>query len=357
MQNLVHELDPTRLCTVAMNGGWGYGISTAIDVQGFNYRTRNIDSFHTKFPDKLTIGTETASTRVTRGIYVDDKERGYVAAYGSNGVERAQQWWPYYATHPFTSGGFVWTGFDYRGEPTPYKWPCISSHFGLMDTCGFPKDLYYYYQSWWTDSPVLHLMPHWNWPDKIGQNIDVRVFSNCKAVELFLNGKSLGKQIMQPNWFLDWNVNYEPGILSAKGYDASGKIIMETKVETTGEPVAVNLEADRNTVEAGDTDLSVITVSIHDSQGRVVPTASNLIHFTIQGPGKIIGVGNGDPSCHEPDQYPTQSGWQRSAFNGLAQIIVQSSGSPGKIRLTATADGLKSTTISIRSIPPLISRR
>ena len=264
MQNLAHELDPTRLCTVAMNGGWGDGISTVIDAQGFNYHTRDIDNFHKKFPAQPAIGTETASTRVTRGVYADDKTLGYVSAYGSNGVERAWQWWPYFATHPFTSGGFVWTGFDYRGEPTPYKWPCINSHFGLMDTCGFPKDIYYYYQSWWTDQPVLHLMPHWNWPGKEGQTVDVRCFSNCKEVELFLNGKSLGKQTMQPNWFLDWNVKYEPGVLSAKGYD-DGRLVAETRAETTGAPAAIQLSPDRSTVNADGEDVSVVNVSVVDA--------------------------------------------------------------------------------------------
>jgi beta-galactosidase len=349
MQNLVHQLDPTRLCTVAMNGGWGYGISTVIDVQGFNYRTRNIDDFHKKFPAKLTIGTETASTRITRGIYADDKARGYVAAYGTNGVERAQQWWPYYATHPFTSGGFVWTGFDYRGEPTPYKWPCINSHFGLMDTCGFPKDLYYYYQAWWSDKTVLHIMPHWNWPDKVGTNIDVRVFSNCHQVELYLNGQSLGRQTMQPNWFLDWYVPYQSGTLTAKGYDTDGTVLAQTELDTTGDPAAVELEPSSTLLDADGEGLSIINVSVRDLPGHVVPTASNLIHFDIQGPGKIIGVGNGDPSCHEPDKYPSQSGWQRSAFNGLAQIIVQSTKISGEITLTASADGLQPQTIYIQS--------
>jgi len=372
MQGLAHELDPTRLCTVAMNGGWGYGISTVIDVQGFNYRTRGIDAFREKFPDKLAIGTETASTRVTRDIYTDDKMAGYVAAYGTNGIERPWQWWPYYATHPFTSGGFVWTGFDYRGEPTPYKWPCISSHFGLMDTCGFPKDIYCYYQAWWTSQPMVHIMPHWNWSGKEGKNISVRVFSNCKEVELFLNGKSLGKQAMQPNWFLDWDVAYAPGVLSARGYDGDSDVVAETEVETTGAPTAVSLEPDRTMINADGEDLSIITISIRDAQGRIVPTASDRVHFTIQGPGKIIGVGNGDPSCHEPDKYPSQSGWQRSAFPvrhlaelllfhptqsrwqrsafcGLAQVIVQSSKDAGNIQLTATADGLRPATVAIDS--------
>ena len=349
MQNLVHELDPTRLCTVAMNGAWGYGISTVIDVQGFNYRTHLIDGFRATFPKKLTIGTETASTRTTRGIYADDKVHGFQAAYGTNGTERAEQWWPYYATHPFTSGGFVWTGFDYRGEPTPYKWPCISSQFGLMDTCGFPKDIYYYYQSWWTSNSVLHIMPHWNWPDKVGQNIDVRVFSNAKKVELFLNGQSLGKQTMQPNWFLDWNVPYQPGTLMAKAYDDSDSVVSQTETYTTGEPAAVELEPDHTVVNANGEDLSIINVSVRDLPGRVVPTASNVIHFDIQGPGKIIGVGNGDPSCHEPDKYPSQTGWQRSVFNGLAQVIVQSTKISGQIIVTATADGLQPMKVYIES--------
>jgi beta-galactosidase len=349
MQNLLHELDPTRLCTVAMNGGWGYGISTVIDVQGFTYRTHLIDGFRAKFPDKLTIGTETASTRITRGIYADDKARGYLAAYGTNGTERAEQWWPYYATHPFTSGGFVWTGFDYRGEPTPYKWPCISSQFGLMDTCGFPKDLYYYYQSWWTSNTVLHIMPHWNWPDKTNQDIDVRIFSNCKQVELFLNGQSLGKQTMQTNWFLDWTVPYQPGTLIAKGYDDDGTALAETHVDTTDDPAAVDLEPDRTLVDADGESLSIVNVSVRDLPGRIVPTVTNLVHFAIQGPGKIIGVGNGDPSCHEPDKYLSSSDWQRSVFNGYAQVLVQSTKIPGEIVLTASADGLQPATVYIQS--------
>jgi beta-galactosidase len=349
MQNLVRELDPTRLCTVAMNGGWGYGFSTVIDVQGFNYRTYLIDGFREKFPNKLTIGTETASTRVTRGIYADDKAHGYLAAYGTNGTERAEQWWPYYASHPFTSGGFVWTGFDYRGEPTPYRWPAISSQFGLMDTCGFPKDIYYYYQSWWTSNTVLHIMPHWNWPDKAGQDIDVRIFSNCKQVELFLNGQSLGKQTMQTNWFLDWNVKYEPGTLSARGYDDDGTALAETHMDTTGDPAAVDLEPGRTLVDADGEGLSIVSVSVRDLPGRVVPTASNLVHFAIQGPGKIIGVGNGDPGCHEPDKYLSPSDWQRSVFNGYAQVIVQSTKIPGEIVLTASADGLQPATVYIQS--------
>ncbi|HEV2436088.1 MAG TPA: beta-galactosidase GalA [Verrucomicrobiae bacterium] len=355
MQALVHQLDPTRLCTVAMNGKWGAGFSRVIDVQGFNYGTKNIDAYHTGHPTQPEIGTETASTTGTRGIYTNNPVLGFVSAYGDEhpGWGAAPwQWWPYYSTHPFTSGGFVWTGFDYHGEPTPYKWPCISSQFGIMDTCGFPKDIYYYYQSWWQDKPVLHITPHWNWPGKEGKNTLVRVFSNCQEVELFLNGKSLGKQKMGPNWFLDWNVKYEPGELSAKGYKGD-KLVAETKDETAGSPKAIQLSPDRGTIHADGEDCVLVTVAVTDAQSRVVPVADNLIHFALSGPGRIIGVGNGDPSCHEPDICSGE--WQRRVFNGLAQVIIQSSSRPGLILLTAVSPGLGKDTLRIRCEPAMLT--
>jgi beta-galactosidase len=352
MQTMVHELDPTRLCTIAMNGGWGAGFSRVIDVQGFNYHTRNIDKFREEFPTRPTIGTETASTRTTRGIYADDKQHGYVAAYGENGVEKAWTWWPYFAAHPFTSGGFVWTGFDYRGEPTPYKWPCISSHFGLMDTCGFPKDIYYYYQAWWTDKPVLHLAADWNSPGREGKTNLVRCFSNCKTVELFLNGKSLGKQSLPKNEYLDWNVVYAPGVLSAKGYEGK-KIVAQTKIETMGPPAGIRLHADRSSITADGEDLSMVEVSVVDPRGGVVVNANNLIDFELKGAGKIIGVGNGDPSSHESDKAS-----ERRVFNGFAQVIIQSSRREGTIELTATSLKLTSARLKIKTkadkLPPAV---
>ena len=169
-----------------------------------------------------------------------------------------------------------------------------------MDTCGFPKDNFYYYQSWWSDKTVLHLLPHWNWPGQEGRNIDVRCLSNCEEVELFLNGVSLGKKAMPRNSHLQWSVPYAPGALSAKGYKA-GQVIAEEKVETTGAPASVKLTPDRPAINADGEDLGIITVAVTDAQGRVVPVAGNLVHFEISGGGRIIGVGNGDPSCHEPD--------------------------------------------------------
>jgi beta-galactosidase len=200
---------------------------------------------------------------------------------------------------------FYWTGFDYRGEPTPYHWPCISSQFGLLDTCGFPKDYGYYFKSCWSSTPQLHLLSHWNWPGKEGQEMAVFAFSNCSEVELFLNGQSQGKQTMPLNGHLAWNVKYAPGSLSAKGYK-DGKVVVESNVQTTGAPASVSMTPDRTSIKADGEDLSLITVAVTDEQGRVVPTASNLVHFSLSGPGRIIGVGNGDPSCHEPDTFVTQ---------------------------------------------------
>jgi beta-galactosidase len=335
-----------------MNWDWGNGFSKVLDVQGFNYwfqgtHSKNrghfldIDEFHAAFPNKPAFGSEEGSTSSTRGIYHNDKTNAYLSAYDRNlprggdsqreWGSTAEAWMNYYSARPWLAGAFVWTGFDYRGEPTPYSWPCINSHFGILDVCGFPKDNFYYYQSVWTDKPMVHLLPHWNWPGREGQDIDVWAYSNCKEVELFLNGESLGKQAMPKNSHLEWKIKYAPGVLSAKGYDADGKVIAETKVETTGEPATVQLAPDRSTINADDEDVSVITVSIADAQGRIVPVASNSISFKLDGPGKIIGVGNGDPSSHEPDQFIPQSPMRSVPFNDGWRFKKLPSVSSGKI--------------------------
>ena len=327
MQNLVQRLDPTRPVTYAAPQGDAFaGVNSIIEVRGWNYHDGpEMDKYHAEHPDQPNVGTEQASTVTTRGIYHDDPRRGYVRAYDERGTETAGRWWSYFDARPWLSGGFVWTGFDYRGEPSPYAWPCINSHFGILDTCGFWKDIAYYYASWWTTNTVLHLLPHWNWPGKEGQNIDVWAFSNCQQVELFLNGQSLGRQTMPRDGHLAWQVNYAPGTLSAKGFDADGKMIAETKVETTGDPAQIQLTPDRNIINADGRDVSVIDVAALDAQGRVVPVAMNKINFNLAGEGKILGVGNGDPSSHEPDTFvpevPVRSvplkdwRWERVAFS------------------------------------------
>ncbi len=318
MQALVKSLDTTRPVTYAAPQGDTFdGINGVIEVRGWNYQVgkradqygRNMDSYHAKHPDQPNVGTEQASTVSTRGIYTNDKERGYVSAYDDNApswANRAEEWMTVFGARPWLSGGFVWTGFDYRGEPTPYAWPCINSHFGILDTCGFRKDLAWYYEAWWTTNTVLHLLPHWNWAGKEGQEIRVDAFSNCKSVELFLNGTSLGKQDMKPFSHVTWPVKYTPGTLSAKGFDAAGKLIAEDKIETTGAAAQVRLTPNRPTINADGEDVSVVTVSVVDAQGRVVPTAGNKINFALEGAGKILGVGNGDASSHEPDTFIAQ---------------------------------------------------
>jgi beta-galactosidase len=305
MQTLARSLDPTRRFTVAISGGWGQGSSVSIDVMGFNYYTHgNNDSYHAQFPAKPSVATEDASTFSTRGVYVPDEEHQHKTAYDVNKPDwgiLAEESWTHYATRTYVAGLFQWTGFDYRGEPTPYHWPAISSQFGILDVCGFPKDNFYYYQAWWSDQPVLHLLPHWNWPGKDGQDIDVWVQSNCGEVELFLNGQSQGRKTMKPNSHLEWKVKYAPGTLLARGYK-DGKEILTDKVETTGEPAAVQLTPHQTAIRADGEDVAVITVQANDEQGRMVPTATNEIAFTITGPGRIIGVGNGDPSSHEADK-------------------------------------------------------
>ena len=346
MKRLAKELDPSRPVTLAMNGSWGKGASAVVDVQGFNYFVGNIDDFHKQFPNQPTTGSETASTVATRGIYANDKERGYVSAYDLNAppwATTAEKWWKYFDERPFLSGGFAWTGFDYRGEPTPYNWPCISSHFGIMDICGFPKDNYFYYQAWWGDKPVLHLFPHWNWPGKEGQEIDVWCHSNLDSVELFLNGASLGSQKVERNTHLAWKVKYAPGEIEARG-TKNGKIVLTEKRETTGAPANLVLRPDRQKISGDGEDLSVIAVEVHDAQGRIMPVASNEVTFEITGAGKLIGVGNGDPSCHESDK-----GNKRSAFNGLCMAFVQANKQPGEIRVVASANGLEGASTIIQA--------
>ncbi|MBU6401591.1 MAG: DUF4982 domain-containing protein, partial [Verrucomicrobia bacterium] len=327
MQRLVHHLDPTRLATYAAPVGNDYtnNINSVIDVRGWNYHVGSeMDAYHRQHPRQPEVGTEQASTLCTRGVYANDRARGYMSAYDDHAPDwghTAEVWWKYFAARPWLSGGFVWTGFDYRGEPTPYAWPCINSHFGIMDTCGFPKDNFYYYQAWWTDRVVLHLLPHWNWPGREGQPIDVRCFSNCDEVELFLNDQSLGRRPMPRNGDLRWQVPYQPGTLSAKGY-RNGQVIAETKVQTTGAPAAVNLAPDRVTLDADARDVSVITVAVADPAGQLVPTANNLVHFDLRGPGRILGVGNGDPSCHQPDTYVSQPTVVERALDNWRLTIV-----------------------------------
>jgi len=327
-----HELDPTRLCTAAVNTAFKSHFPEELDVMGYNYNLGAPDEWHKAHPTKPSVGSETASTVSTRGIYETDKLRNWVSAYDVNHpewAENAEEWWPFYANREWLSGGFAWTGFDYRGEPTPYEWPSINSQFGIVDMCGFPKDNFYYYKAWWGSEPVLHLFPHWNWQERNGEPIAVWVHSNLESVELFLNGKSLGSQTVKPLFHLEWKVPYEPGLLEARG-SKGGKVVLTEKRETTGAPASIRLTADRTEINADGEDVAVLKVEALDKEGRAVPTAGNQIDFKVTGNGSLIGVGNGDPNCQESDKEP-----KRSLFNGLAQVIVQATREPGTITVEA----------------------
>ncbi len=327
-----HELDPTRQCTAAVNGSYETHFPEQLDVMGFNYNLKDVDGWHKAHPTIPCVGSETASTVSTRGIYETDKLRNWVSAYDVNHTswsELAEEWWKFYADREWLAGGFAWTGFDYRGEPTPYGWPSINSQFGIIDMCGFPKDNFYYYKSWWGQEPVLHLFPHWNWEERTGETIEVWVHSNLEEVELFLNGKSQGSQKVQPLTHLVWKVKYEPGVIEARG-SKNGKVVLTEKRETTGKAETIKLSADRMEIDANGEDVAVIRVEVLDGQGRQVPTADNQISFKISGEGTFLGVGNGDPNCPESDKQP-----KRSLFNGLAQVIVQASKNPGTIVIEA----------------------
>jgi beta-galactosidase len=292
------------------------------------------------------VGSEEASTVCTRGEYADDPARGHVRAYDERAPKwgsTAEHWWTFFAARPWLAGAFLWTGFDYRGEPIPYKWPCTASHFGLMDLCGFPKDNYYYYKSWWSDVPLLHLFPHWNWRGREGQEIDVRCFTNLDEVELLVNGRSYGRKPVPRNSHVAWKVTYEPGVLEARGYKGR-KLLRTSSRPTAGAPAGLVLVANRTSIAADARDVACLTGSVVDKRGQFVPIADNLIEFQVRGAGKLIGVGNGDPSSHESEKGPS-----RRLFNGLALAIVRSNGRRGPILVSARSPGLRSSRVALRA--------
>ena len=291
--------------------------------------------------------SEDTSSWMTRGVYKSDTNSSFadsadVVAAPWGATHRKA--WQAIAARPFVAGGFVWTGFDYRGEPQKFSWPSVSSVFGIMDTCGFPKAAYYMHQAAWIENrPVLEILPHWNWPGREDQLIKVMVLSNVEKVELFLNGKSLGEKTVDKLVGGEWNVPYAPGKLEAVARK-DGKEVARCVVETTGEPVALKLVPDREMLAGDGVDAQPIKVCAVDAQGREVPTANFPVTFEISGPGIIIGHGNGDNTSHEPEK-----GSHRSLFNGLAQVIVQSQrDGAGALTLRAIADGLKSTETTIQ---------
>jgi beta-galactosidase len=350
MVRLCHELDPTRVVSAAVNGNNEQGVSDAFDIIGFNYDLKLPDKYHQEHPERPIYGSETSSAIGTRGVYASDPLRNTVNSY--DGVvpwgETAEEWWKFYGTREWLAGGFAWTGFDYRGEPTPYGWPSINSQFGIVDMCGFPKDNFYYYKAWWGKDPMVHVFPHWNWTGREGDEIAVWVYSNLDEVELFVNGKSAGSQKVPRLGHVEWKVRYEPGAIEARG-SKDGKVLVTDKRETTGPTASIRLTADRSEINADGEDVALIKVEGLDKEGRLVPIANNRLGFKITGNGALIGVGNGDPNCQESDKAP-----KRSLFNGFAQVIVQATKEPGEIQVEAHKDGsdgasLTPATITIKT--------
>jgi len=344
MKAVATRHDGSRPVSIAPAGAIGTGGLAIGDVAGYNYMDPGAEEFHQKHPEKPVMGTETVSAVGTRGIYITDRVKGFVGSYDpytTTGRASAEGWWRFCNARPWLSGGFIWTGFDYRGEPSPYTWPNISSQYGIIDTCGFPKDSFYYYQSWWTAKPVLHLFPHWNWPGMEGKEIAVWAYSNLDRVELLLNGRSLGAKEVTKDSHVAWIVKYAPGSMEARGWK-DGKQVMTTRRDTTGGAAKLFVRADREVISADGEDVAMFAVEVQDAQGRTVPITDNEVTFRVSGAGKLIGVGNGDPTDHASDK-----GTSRKAFSGFCMAVVQSSKTAGNITVEATSPGLASATLTI----------
>ena len=364
LTDIVKSLDTTRPVTSNCNDprpGNFIIMSGALDLIGFSYHQQDFPNFPATFPGQKFIGSETTSALATRGSYdmPSDSIRRWPkrwdlpleggnpdntcssydncsAPWGSTHEET----WSIIKKYDFLSGMYVWTGFDYLGEPTPYGWPSRSSYFGIVDLAGFPKDCYYLYKSEWTKEPVLHIFPHWNWKD--GQLIDVWAYTNCDEVELFMNGVSQGVKKKGPDdLHLMWRLTYKPGSIKAIGR-TNGKDILTEEIKTAGDPYQIRLTADRSTIDADGNDLSFVTVDILDRDGNMAPKADNLVNFELSGEATIAGVDNGSQTSHEPFQAS-----YRKAFNGKCLVVVRSGLKPGEIVLKAASEGLQNTEITL----------
>ena len=359
MREFTRLLDPTRHSTMA-NAGGGEMIK-GLDVVGFNYIMQNdVDNRKKANPSWKIVGTEETTGCGTRGVYFNTASQpGHMMSMNrdttfhhvENVIERG---WKFYAERPWGAGVFFWTGFDYRGEPNPLSYPATDSEFGILDYCGFWKDEAWYLKSWWTDEPTLHIFPHWNLQGHEGEEIELWAYSNCDEVELTVNGKRLARQAMPRNGHLTWKAVYQPGKVVAVGYKNGKRILVET-IETTKPAAQLVMKTDRKAMTSDGRDVAVVTVEVQDSKGRVVPDACPLLTLHLEGDARIIGVGNGDPAYLGADhpQDINCKEFQVPAFNGLAQVIIQSSKSPSSLTLSATATGLKAGRLQLSSNPPI----
>ena len=348
MREYCHRFDPTRLMSVASSSG--PHILIPADVAGYNYILQNpVEEHRANYPERRALGSEETTGCGTRGVYFDpidgrepsavDSGNGRMVAlnrskHGPDSVYNCiERGWKFYTERPYLAGLFYWTGFDYRGEPNPMVFPATNSEFGILDYCGFPKDEAYYLKSWWTDQPVLHILPHWNLDGHEGEEVSVWVYSNCDEVQLTVNGRRLERKKMPVNGHLEWKTTYKPGYVKAVGYK-NGRKVMEERIETTGK--AVTSETTYETVG----DITIATVKMVDAKGRFVPTANEKIEFNTDGTWRILGWGNGDPafqhierpviygsSASGPESTPVPDTKAKkievTTFNGLAQVILQ----------------------------------
>ena len=317
-----------------------------MDVAGYNYILQNpVEEHRARYPQRIALGSEETTGCGTRGIYFDDTKNGRMAAInrGKQGPDSLlnciERGWKFYDERPWLSGLFYWTGFDYRGEPNPLSFPATGSEFGILDYCGFPKDEAYYLKAWWTAEPVLHLLPHWNLKGHEGEEVDIWVYSNCAEVELIVNGKRLGRKPMPKDGHLSWKAVYQPGYIEARGYNAQGRRIKTERIETTGAPERMVVSADRTSLSADNQDVSIVTIELQDRRGRFVPDACEEIELEVAGPVRILGVGNGDPAWQAQEQPSVRNArtFRVRSFNGLAQVILQTTREAGTATLTCTA--------------------
>jgi beta-galactosidase len=355
MREYTKLLDPTRHSTIA-NAGGGEMIK-GLDVVGFNYILQNdVDNRKKNNPTWKIVGTEETTGCGTRGVYFDNPEfPGRMVSMNRSAdkdgtYNRIERGWKFYADRPWAAGLFYWTGFDYRGEPNPLSFPGHDPEFGILDYCGFWKDEAWYLKSWWTDEPTLHIFPHWNLQGHEGEEVEVWAYSNCDEVELTVNSKKLGRQKMPKNGHLKWKAVYQPGKVVAVGYKNGKRILTET-IETTKPADRIIVKSNRPSITADGRDVAIVTIELQDAKGRVVPDACQPLTFRIEGNGRIIGAGNGDPSYPGADHPKDKDCKEFSipAFNGYAQVIIQSEKSAGNILLQCTSTGLKSGTVNIRS--------
>jgi beta-galactosidase len=369
LQDIFHREDPTRPVTVGMDqvkATMESGFGAIMDVPGLNYRLHLYEEAFERFPQGFILGSETASTVSSRGIYKFPVQKGKMvqhADYQSSSYDLECCSWSNLPDEdfalqddkPWVLGEFVWTGFDYLGEPTPYDdvWPSRSSYFGICDLAGLPKDRYYLYRSRWnTEEETLHILPHWNWEGREGEKTPVYVYTSYNSAELFVNGISQGIRkkhetgSVQERYRLMWNdVLYEPGEIKAVAFNEDGKETLSKVIKTAGKPDRIVLSADRNKINADGKDLSFVTVSVVDKQGNPCPTATNQLNFKVNGAGSFRAVCNGDATSLELFHMPTMK-----LFSGKLVVLVQSDTEPGEIELTVRGENLKMARTTIRSI-------